>query len=380
MIAKPPHRRTSAIEYDIVRILMVMNIWWIGVFIYKNPITSFLSVKKLVLQFKKMVNGQKIVRGYKTAGKYAWDTFNPSWPSKAFNNFYKNHLLEINPVSSSPLAIRRLLVMITKRCPLNCEHCSEGETLNQPDMLSLKDLETRISSFVNQGVSQIVYTGGEPINRLEDLIYLITKFKDTCDQWIYTSGYGLKPNIANALKKAGLNGAAVSLDNHIVEAHNLFRRNDRAYFWATEGLKNCQSAGLFTALNICPTKDYIEAGSMENYIHLAKELHVPVVNILEPRAVGNYGNQDVELDFAHKETLQVFAEKYNFTRSLKEFPTIIYPGAYRRSMQCGGGRSYMLLDYDGSLYPCPFCKTKIDQNSQVQQFCTAEKQPATIHH
>ncbi|MDH5365831.1 MAG: radical SAM protein [Cyclobacteriaceae bacterium] len=319
-----------------------------------------------------MMGKNKLVRAFKTNGKYVWDIYNPAWPSKAFNSFFINHLHELEYISDEHMSLRRLLIAITKRCPLKCEHCSEGATLYNQDVLSYDDIISRIDPFIKKNVGQLVYSGGEPLSRFEDLVKLITRYNNKCDQWIYTSAYGLTIEKAKLLKKAGLNGAAISLDHHIEEEHNQFRGNQKSYYWVLEGIKNLQEVGIFVAINICPTKEYIDSNSVEIFISLAQELDVPIVNILEPRGVGNYQDKDVELEIKHKESLERISKKYNFNPAFFDSPTVIYPAAYRKMMPCGGGKSYLFLDYDGNLYPCPFCKAKMTLPTSDTELCEAE--------
>lgn len=366
-------RRVGTIEYGIIRIFIVATIWWIGVRLYKNPIKAFRVVKSLIQNFREMIGNKKFVRAFKTDGKYTWDMFNPAWPSPGFNAFFKTHLLEIQPVVGNEPILRRLLIAITKRCPLACEHCSELDTLYHKDVLSHAEFEAKIDSFVQQGVGQLVYSGGEPLSRFDDLIHLISRYKDTCDQWIYTSAFGLTLEKAQALKKAGLNGAAISLDHHLEEKHNAFRRNNKAFYWVMEGIKNLQEVGILVSLNVCPTKEYIAENGPIQLIELAKNIHVPMVNFLEPRAVGGYENKDVELNQAEKEHLHNLSLAYNFESINYLYPTVLFPAGYRKTLPCGGGRSYLLLDYDGTLYPCPFCKTKLPTvpKRNEEKLCTA---------
>ena len=365
------YRRINSLEYIIVRFLIIINIWWLGCKSYKNPLKSFKVVYKLLNNFRQMMGNKQLIRAYKINDKYAWDIYNPAWPSKGFNSFFTNHLHEIEPISKDHFSLRRLLIAITKRCPLQCEHCSEGGTLYNDDVLSYEDFISKIDPYVKNGVGQLVLSGGEPLSRFNDLIKLTSHYKDDCDIWIYTSGFGLTLEKAKQLKKAGLNGAAISLDHHIEEIHNLFRGNKKSYYWVLESIKNLQEVGIFVALNVCPTRKYIESNEVEELIKLAKELNVAIVNILEPRAVGNYQDQKVELEPRHKEHLIQLSEKYNYDKAYLTSPTVIYPGAFRNALPCGGGRSYLFLDYDGSLYPCPFCKVRIEKSNQHAEVCLA---------
>ncbi|WP_296700713.1 radical SAM protein [Algoriphagus sp.] len=361
----------TKVEYEIVRLLMVINIWWLGIKLYKNPLTAFKVVKQLIADFQEMIGNKKLVRAFKIDGKYAWDMFNPAWPSPGFNTFFRSHLQEIKPTSPDQLGLRRLLIAITKRCPLSCEHCSEGATLYNRDVLSCDEFIHRIDKYVQQGVGQLIYSGGEPLSRFEDLLTFLDRFNTKCDQWIYTSGFGLTLEKARELKKAGLNGAAISLDNHIEQNHNTFRGSSKSFYWVHEAVKNLQEIGVLVALNVCPTKSYIESGGVEELIELAKKWNVPIVNLLEPRAVGNYQDKEVELEIHHKERLKKLSNQFNFSQDFLVYPTVLYPAGYRSAKPCGGGISYLFLDYDGTLYPCPFCKVKMPKVPKKTALCEA---------
>ncbi len=364
-------KRVTGIEYNAVRLLMILNIWWAGTRAYRNPFTSMRSLSTLLRNFKKMMGAPKLARAYKLNGKYVWDIYNPAWPSKAFNLHFLKRLHEIRSISTEYNSLRRLVIAITKRCPLQCEHCSEGDTLYQPDILGYEALRDRIASFVNRGTGQLVYSGGEPLSRFNDLVKLIKHFNKGCDQWIYTSGFGLDPEKAKALKQAGLNGVAISLDHHTEDGHNAFRGNNKSYYWVLQSIKNCREAGLMAILNVCPTNEYIASGGMEEYMRHARELGIPIINIYEPRSVGHYKGKSAELQPAHKEILEGLCDKYNFSKTLSDFPSLIYPASFRKTTPCGGGRSYLFLDYDGKLYPCPFCRVPVNDIDPSKNLCLA---------
>jgi MoaA/NifB/PqqE/SkfB family radical SAM enzyme len=364
-------RKIKAFEYNLVRLGIILNIWFLALKLYKNPFKATKNVRKMVQTFTKMIGNKKLVRAFRVNGKYAWDMFNPAWPSPGFNAFFKRHLIEVEPVGQDTLVLRRLLIAITKRCPLQCEHCSEAATLYQKDKLSFEAFTEKIDAFVKSGVGQLVYSGGEPMSRYDDLLRFLERYKNKCDQWIYTSGFGITQEKALQLKKAGLNGAAISLDHHEEDKHNAFRGNNQSYFWVMESIKNLMEVGILVSINVCPTKNYVDEGGVEKMIELAKELQIPIVNLLEPRAVGNYQDKDVELNEYQLNHLGELSKKFNFDKTYFEYPTVLFPAAFRKTMPCGGGRSYLLLDYDGTLYPCPFCKVKMPEVRSQKALCEA---------
>lgn len=364
-------RRVKSFEYDMVRLGMLSTIWWQGVKLYKNPITSAKVTRLMIQRFTKLMGKKKLVRGFKVDGKYHWDMFNPAWPSPGFNAFFRAHLLEERQTKVEQATLRRLIIAITKRCPLQCEHCSEAATLYKQDVLTLDEMIVKIDPIVERGVGQLVFSGGEPIARLNDLLALLNRYKSKCDQWIYTSGFGLTLDVAKKLKAAGLHGAAISLDHYSEEKHNAFRGSKRSFQWVIDAIKNLQQVGILVSINACPTRELVESGGVEELIKVAKDNNVPIVNLLEPRAVGNYEGKDIEYDQFHKDALMDLVNKYNFDKSLFEYPTVLFPAGYRGKVPCGGGLSYIFMDYDGQFYPCPFCKTKMSKVESQENLCAA---------
>jgi MoaA/NifB/PqqE/SkfB family radical SAM enzyme len=364
-------RVAKGIEVELVRLLMLVNIWVSGTRMYRNPIKALRATRKMVSVFNRASRGIKVKRAFVLDGRYSWDMFNPHWPSKAFNRFYNAQLREYVPVKENPLVLRRILVAITKKCPLRCEHCSEWDTLNEKDHLSLEQYEEYLDAFVRDGVAQIVYSGGEPLNRFKDLILLIHRYRKNTNQWIYTSGYNLSLEKAQQLKNAGLNGVSISLDHHLEEAHNLFRGNAKSFNWVEKAVKNCKEANLLVSINTCITKKYLQQNGLNSIVDLAKEWEVPIVNILEPRAVGHYAQKDVEYSISEKQLVEKQVLEFNKSTN-KKLPFVQYPAMLRSGMPCGGGRSYLLLDSDGTLRPCPFCKTPISKPSIEINNCEAD--------
>lgn len=364
-------RLVVGIEFSLVRLAMIANILAVGLRAYGNPIKAFRIAGRLVRQYRKMLGGNKLNKAWKVSGKYVWDPYNPHWPSRAFNSFYRNHLHEIEPISQDNTALRRMMVAITKRCPLSCEHCSEGDSLYDKDKLTLDQIVSKLDPFVVQGAAQIQYSGGEPLARFDDLLALVKRYAGICDQWIFTSGFGLTAERTQLLKEAGLNGAAISLDNHDPAEHNKFRGNAKSFEKVVEAIEHCHANGIFITLNVCPTKAYIASGKLQEVVKLAEEMQVPVVSFIEPKAVGRYKNEDVLLNKEEKDVLAALYHKYSFNRK-DGGPSITYPEYYKKSQSCGGGRSYLFLDYDGSLKPCPFCKVEVSRVTTGAPVCEAD--------
>jgi MoaA/NifB/PqqE/SkfB family radical SAM enzyme len=128
---------------------------------------------------------------------------------------------------------------ISNCCPLKCSHCCEWINLADFEYLSKNDLLVILNKLIRQGLYHIQLSGGEPLTRFDDLIWLLNIPEKGIDFWILTSGYGFTHEKALLLKKAGLTGANISLDHWDENAHNEFRHNNRSFL----GQKAAKTAG-----------------------------------------------------------------------------------------------------------------------------------------
>jgi len=363
-------RRIMGIEFTVIQFLIVVDLFVVALKKYKSLGTAFKVVRSLLNFGDKIIGGRKRSKAIYNNGYYSFSMFHPKWPSYSFRKYFDTVFESIIPTKSTG-AIRRVLLAITKKCPLACEHCSEWDTLYAEDVLSLADWQNLLDDWVAKGIGQIVYSGGEPITRYKDLISLIARYEGIADQWMYSSGFGLTLKKANALKDAGLDGVAISIDNHIEDSHNSFRGSQQSFQLAVEAIRNCQKAGILTALSICPTRDYVNNGHLLDYMNFAAKLGVPFVTVFEPRAVGHYHGKDVEFTDKEKEIVEKLFYEINMKQAYKDYPILLYPALIRKQTQCGGGFSYVFIDYDGSTYNCPFCKMKWTADKKVSE-CTAD--------
>jgi MoaA/NifB/PqqE/SkfB family radical SAM enzyme len=281
-------------------------------------------------------------------------------PGLPFYNFHERLLSLSSPNSISNLGKLGIVqIGFTKKCPLNCEHCYEGKILNQPESLSLAEHQLIISKLQESGIPMIQFGGGEPMNRFEDLIHVLGSAEKTSDFWIYSSGFGLSYEKAKLLKEHGLTGVSISLDHYLKDEHNAFRRNNKSYDKALEAILNSQKAGLLTAMTICVTRDFCSEANLDRYHQLAHQLEVPFVQLMEPRATGNYENHDVMLKPEHLTTLEQFYISRNSKAKYAHLPIIQYTGYQQRQKGCAGaGNTYIYIDTDGYIHSCPFCRNK----------------------
>ncbi|MDQ6890654.1 MAG: radical SAM protein [Bacteroidota bacterium] len=344
---------------SIIKTGIWINIMLLGLVHFKNPVIAFKAVKNLKKLRNDLRDKHSILKYAKTNGKYYF-TFNaPGWPSQSFNRYVLNNIKKLD-ASKNTVTLDTILFGITKKCGYQCEHCFEWDALNKPETLSRENLLSVIHSFQNTGITQVQLSGGEPLNRFDDIIYILQNIKSGTEVWLYTSGYHFTKERAAALKQNGLTGITVSLDHWIPELHNIFRGKENAFDWAQKAVVNARAEGLVVCLSLCATKDFITQKNLVQYAELAKQWGVSFIQVLEPKAVGHYNGKDVCLSEDQIALLEDFYTTYNYDKAWREYPAVVYHGFYSRRVSCGGGgKHYVYVDTDGDVHNCPFCQRKI---------------------
>jgi MoaA/NifB/PqqE/SkfB family radical SAM enzyme len=338
---------------------------WMSVFSfivrkYKTP-GKFAKILKRVRALKKKYN---VENSYKKIalvdGRVYLSPANNGWPSKNFSKVIDIEArIAINDKVGNLEGLNMVLIALTKKCPLNCEHCYEGPELNKKDTLTLDDHKKILKKLQGAGIPVIHYGGGDPMAKVNDMVELLEFADDSSDFWIQTSGFNLTLENALRLKQAGLTGVGISLDHYLPELHNKFRRNDKAFQWAMDAAENARKAGLVINLSLCITKEFVSKENLFNYLELAGKIGASFIQLVEPRSVGNYAGQNVYLENDHIEIAESFFKEANDLQAYRHLPIVLYPGYHQRRTGCAGaGVKYLYIDTDGYMSSCPFCRNK----------------------
>lgn len=327
--------------------------------LFKNKILM-LEVLEQLDQFRRSLLGDHRVRKIvNVEDSWYWDMYTPGTQSAAFVKCMEAEIGRIAPVQKQTNRLSNVIIAITKKCPLQCDHCFEWDELNKKDTLDSSQLHAIIDKVQSIGSHQIFLSGGEPMMKMDLMTELIQKAKKGTDFWVLTSGYQCTEQNMQRLKNAGLTGVAVSLDHYIEEFHNEFRRNAKSYEWVLRAINNAHKANLVTALTICVSKAFVTESNLMQYMELAREMGVAFVQILEPRDVGHFAGHDVLLTEKEYSFLEHFHQKMNFEEEYKSYPIITYHGYYQRRAGCfGAGVRSLYIDTDGYVHACTFCQNK----------------------
>jgi cyclic pyranopterin phosphate synthase len=140
-----------------------------------------------------------------------------------------------------------LRVSLTDKCNLRCSYCMppEGlEWLPGPDLLSDDELVRLVGVAVGLGVTEVRFTGGEPLLRrgLVSIVERVGALSPRPRMSVTTNGIGLA-KVAPALAAAGLDRVNVSLDTLDRDRFVTLARRDRLAD-VLAGLAAASDAGL----------------------------------------------------------------------------------------------------------------------------------------
>ena len=334
--------------------------------IFMIALYSYASVAKAVKAMKGFMQMKKDVWGFKgnlkmveVDGKFYFSLYAPGFPSSIFNNYIRGELNRVVPIKKKTNPLSFIFFAITRKCPLQCEHCFEWDNLNQKETFTLEELEQVVKKFQRDGISQFHLSGGEPLVRVKDLEALIAHADKKSEFWILTSGFHLTAESAKRLKKAGATGVVISLDHVDAEAHNAFRGFDQAYQWVLKAVQNAKAQKLVVALTVCATRSFTTWDNLMAYVNLARSLGVSFVQVLEPKPVGHYQGKQVQLSPEQLKMLEDFYTTLNYDPQYKDYPIILYHGFHQRRIGCfSAGNRNLYIDAAGYVNSCPFCQSK----------------------
>ena len=166
--------------------------------------------------------------------------------------------------------VNYLRVSVTERCNFRCQYCMPEKPFSwvpRENLLSFEELFLFMKVAIDEGVTKIRITGGEPLLRegLDKFIKMIHDYKPDIDLALTTNAY-LLPQTAQALKDAGLKRLNISLDSLKPEvAHKIAQKDVLAQ--VLKGIDKALEVGLGVKINMVPLKGIndIEILDVMNY-------------------------------------------------------------------------------------------------------------------
>ena len=335
--------------------------------LYRTPLRVMRILNLLRKRRNLLLGGNNVYKVVSVANKHFWRINIPAWESPFFDTFLKSELHRLEPHNYSIHRLTLTYLAITKKCPLKCEHCFEWDNLNKKEKISTENIDTMIENIQSIGSTNIAFTGGEPMLRVNEIIRAINKYKGNSAFWILTSGFNFTSKSAQALKVAGLTGIVVSIDHHDPYQHDVFRMTEGSFRDALTAVKLGIENDLVTVISTCLTQAKATREYLDEFMRFSKDLGVGFVQFLEPKPVGHYAMKNVILKPEQIQVLEEVFLSYNQEAEYLDFPIIVYHGFYQRRVGCmASGNRMVYVDTNGDFMKCPFCNNKkgslLDEN------------------
>jgi cyclic pyranopterin phosphate synthase len=148
--------------------------------------------------------------------------------------------------------LRDLRISVTDRCNFRCPYCMPAEVygeryrfLPRTEILTFEEIARLARVFADLGVTKLRLTGGEPLLRAElpVLVEMLSRIPGIDDIALTTNAFLLAEH-AEALARAGLRRATVSLDSLDDATFRVMCGRDATPARVLEGLAAAEAAGL----------------------------------------------------------------------------------------------------------------------------------------
>ena len=295
--------------------------------------------------FKSYLSNEKVIR---FKDRLVLNTHFPPYPGRAFDNLV-DQFGRIGDIKERLLY--SVTLAVTNRCMYDCWHCYNSGR-DQHD-IPLAILEKVIGELQEMSAVRVTLSGGEPLLR-HDLEDIAACFDDRTYLNLNTTGYGLTPARASAIRESGVFAVGVSIDSTNPDHHNRMRGNSKAFDIALNALTLSSQAGMYPYIVTVASHELLEEDTFMKFMRFAGESGAKEVHLLEPCPTGKLaGKQDAVLNNADRELILRYQTEISCDENLPILSSFLYlesPEAFG----CGAGITHLYIDGSGEVSPCNF--------------------------
>jgi len=300
--------------------------------------------------FLAVINRLKIIA--EKDGKNVYNLYNPAMPTPAAMRHLERKLRTMAEKIVFP---GTCTLSVTPRCPCRCVHCSADRFVAPGRReLATDELLSVVEQAVDLGVSNVVFTGGEPLVR-DDLPQLIRHVDKTrAHAMIFTSGILLTEKKVAELAEAGLDSMNVSIDADRPEVHDDLRRVPGAFRKAFEGARRAREAGILTGVSTYGCHETVENGALEHLVEMARDEGFHEITIFDCVPTGKFlSRPDVIMGRKDIKRIRALAQKVN--ADPRPFGVVAQAEANGYDGGgCFGGFAQFYMTCYGDVNPCDF--------------------------
>ncbi len=212
--------------------------------------------------------------------------------------------------------VNYLRVSVTERCNFRCQYCMPEKPFSwvpHENLLTYEELFEFIKVAIDEGVTKIRITGGEPLLRknLEVFIKMINDYAPHVDLALTSNGFLLE-DAAQRLKDAGLKRINISLDSLKKETAHYIAQKD-VLDQVLRGIDKAHEVGMKVKINCVPLKDVNDSEIIDMLEYCkAKGYEVRFIEFMEN------SHSSVKKGLNSKEIQNIIKEKYDFVKLERE--------------------------------------------------------------
>ena len=256
-----------------------------------------------------------------------------------------------------PPRLEVVCINLTNRCNLRCIFCfndasrtQAGDELSADEILRfLKNLRPYLARR-----PMLALMGGEPLLARDRLLAVARGAGRRWEKLVSTNGLLVDDAFAHGARDAGLQ-VQVSVDGARAASHERIRGKE-TFSRATDAVGRLARAGAHTIMSMVAHRD--NQGEIEAYLDLALRLGASEARVIPLKRVGAGRDNGLQMpDFRRllRDTARAIQDRPERQRLLgRDYLCLLAQTcahSYRRTT-CGTASQTILLDADGTVYPC----------------------------
>lgn len=262
---------------------------------------------------------------------------------------------------------------LTLRCDQPCTHCGSRAGDARPSELTTEQALAVVSELAAMRTDEVVLIGGEAYLHPGFLTILRAITDHGIRPIMTTGGRGITPELAAAMKEAGVYSVSVSVDG-LQATHDLMRAARGSFESATAALRHLRAAGIRITANTNVNR--LNAPDLEAlYEHLRDE-HIEAWQVQLTAPLGRAADR-ADLILQPWDLLDIVPRIVRLKARARRDGVLLMPGnnlgyfgpeeaelrsAYEGGRDhfqgCNAGRFVMGIESDGSVKGCPSLQTR----------------------
>ena len=258
-----------------------------------------------------------------------------------------------------PVLLENISVNITRQCNLRCPFCYNIET--QAGSINKELTCDEIIKFIRStkpflsDTPSLALVGGEPLIFPQKVITVSEyAIKHRFNTLVSTNGTKITDKFAQQAHKTGLE-VQVSIDGHNAETNDPLRGKG-SFEKACRGIEILVKHDVYSIMCMVCHSDNFEY--LQDFYELADGLGVNEARFIPLKLVGGGGKcglKPVRMQEMMKKAVCIFNKRKDLSRLMGRDCFTITANTCRLSnkrLSCGTGLQTLLLDSDGTIYPC----------------------------